>query len=143
MRMSRSTRLNGFTIVEVLVVILLISLLAAFIVPQYIGRAEEAKRQVTRARIALLENAVMMLYRDTGKYPQSSEGLAALVEPPQSMAGQWKGPYCKPSQIIDDWGNPFVYTCPGQKNPRSFDITSYGRDGRLGGEGDDADIVND
>lgn len=133
---------RGFTIVEVLVVILLIGLLAVFIVPPYINRAEQARRDLVPAQMAIIENALAMFYRDCGRYPEQAEKLDVLITSPQGLVGKWKGPYCKGSQLLDPWGNPLVYQRPGTKN-RTYDIISYGRDGQPAGEGENADIYND
>ena len=135
-------RHGGFTIVEVLVVILLIGLLAVFIVPPYINRAEQARRDLVRPQMAILENALAMFYRDCGRYPEQAEKVDVLVTSPQGLVGKWKGPYCKESQLLDPWGNPFVYQRPGTKN-RTYDLISYGKDGQQAGEGENADIYND
>lgn len=136
-------RREGFTIIEVLVVILLISLMAVLVVPQYLGRAEEAKRHVAVSQIAQLESHVQAFFWDCGRYPEQGEGLKALRNPPANLAEKWRGPYCKESLLIDPWGNPFVYIKPGQKNPNSFDIVSYAADGKPGGDGNNQDIYND
>ena len=132
---------KGFTIVEVLVVILLISILAVFVVPQYLNRVEGAKRKATRSQIALLEQHVNAFLMDCGRYPDQAEGLQALRTAPAGLAGKWRGAYAKESQLIDPWGNAFIYVKPGNKNPSGFDIVSYGSDGQSGPEGDD--IFND
>ena len=132
---------NGFTIVEVLVVILLIGLLAVFVVPPYINRAEKAKHDITKTRIAIIENSLGAFNLDCGRYPTQAEGLGALITAPQGLAGKWKGPYCKESQLKDPWNNPLQYARPGTKNS-SFDLFSYGRDGQSGGEEEDADVYN-
>lgn len=132
---------NGFTIVEILVVILLIGLLAVFVVPPYIGRSEKAKHDIAKSRIAIIENSLGAFNLDCGRYPNVAEGLESLLKEPQGLADKWKGPYCKESQLLDSWGNPLVYIRPGTTGSQ-FDIISYGRDGKSGGEGEDADIVN-
>jgi general secretion pathway protein G len=134
---------GAFTIVEVLVVIMLIGLLAVFVVPRYLERAQSAKRNVAKAQLADLEKAISMFYMDCGRYPDTSDGgLQSLLKAPSSLTEKWHGPYTKESQLVDPWGRPIVYAKPGVKNPDSYDILSYGKDGQPGGEGDNADIYN-
>ncbi len=141
--MANPTNKKGFTIIEVLVVILLISLLAAFIVPQYIGKAEAAKPKIAKAGIAMLELHLSAFMLDCGRYPQPSEWPTALRSPPPGLVEKWKGPYGKESHLLDPWSHPYQYVLPGKKNPQGFDIVSYGADGKPGGEAENADIYND
>jgi len=134
---------QAFTIIEILAVILLISLLAVFVVPQYLSRVEGAKHKAAKAQISLIEQHLSAFYLDCGRYPDSSEGLGALLKAPANLTAQWKGPYGKESHFVDPWNRPFVYQKPGTKNPASFDIISYGNDGQPGGENENADIYND
>ncbi len=134
---------SGFTIVEVLVVILLIGLLAVFMVPRYLKKAEQSKVIIAKAQLATIEQDLAGFMFDCGRYPTQAEGLDALQVAPSSLVGKWKGPYGKKNDIIDPWGNKFVYRNPGQKNPNGFDLFSYGADGQEGGQGNNADIYND
>jgi general secretion pathway protein G len=134
---------GGFTIIEILVVILLISLLAGLIVPKFINRIEPAKQKIAKTQIAKIESTLSGFLLDCGRYPDQSEGLKALVTCPPGLSDRWKGPYCKESELLDPWGKPFQYAKPGSKNPTSFDIFSYGTDGQPGGDGDNQDIYND
>jgi general secretion pathway protein G len=143
LRVAAGSTPGGFTIVEVLVVILLISMLAVFIVPQYLNRVEGAKHKAAKAQIAKIELSLGAFLMDCGRYPEQSEGLQALLTCPSGLNDRWKGPYCKESQLLDPWGRPFQYIKPGVKTPSSFDIISYGTDGQPGGEGDNQDIYND
>jgi len=131
---------RGFTIIEVLVVILLISVLAVFMVPRYLDRVEGAKYKAAKSQIALLEQNLSAYYMDCGSYPAD---LAALRSAPASLTGKWHGPYGKESDFVDPWGNAFKYVFPGTKNPSSFDIVCYGSDGQPGGDEYAADITND
>ena len=140
---AQLSRRNGFTIVEVLVVILLISLLAVLLVPRFIETVPEAKRKIAKAQIATVEQLLSQFMIHCGRYPTQAEGLNALRTAPAGLGEKWKGPYGKESDLKDPWGNPFAYKKPGSKNPNSFDIISYGTDGQQGGEGDNADIFND
>ncbi|MBN1766546.1 MAG: type II secretion system major pseudopilin GspG [Sedimentisphaerales bacterium] len=134
---------TGFTIVEVLVVILLISMLAVFMVPRYLERAEMAKGKSAKPKIAILEVNLGMFMTDCGRYPTQSEGLEALQSAPAGLSEKWRGPYGKHDDLLDPWGNQFIYVYPGTKNPNTFDIISYGKDGQIGGEDENADIYND
>lgn len=134
---------KGFTIVEILVVIILISLIATVIVPKMFKGIGEQKARLTKAKMATLETAVQRFYLDCERYPDDSEGLEALLTPPSGLEDFWKGPYLKASDLLDAWKNPYIYVANGTINPGSFDLISYGADGVEGGEGDNADIVND
>ena len=131
---------RAFTLVEVLVVIVLLGLLAVFVVPQYIQKVGPAKQTVARTQIAVLENHLAMFFADVGRYPTQAEGLDVLVSAPG--LAKWKGSYCKASQLIDPWGNPYEYKRPGVHN-QDFDIVSLGEDGQPGGDGVNTDIIND
>jgi len=132
---------RAFTLVEILVVIVLIGILAVFVAPKFLSQAGPAKQKVAKSQIAMLENSVLMFRENVGRYPEQSEGLQALVTAPAGET-RWLGPYCKPSQLKDPWGNPLDYKRPGTKN-QEFDIISYGEDGKPEGEGLNADIYND
>jgi general secretion pathway protein G len=139
----RQAAAGAFTIIEILVVILLISLLAGLIVPKLLSRVEPAKQKLAKAQIAKLELTLGAFLYDCGRYPDQNEGLKALTVCPPGLSDRWKGPYCKDSELLDPWGRPFQYAKPGTKNPTSFDIVSYGTDGQPGGDGDNQDIYND
>lgn len=134
---------RGFTIVEVLVVILLIGLLAVFIVPSYLNRVDKAKKDIARTQIDQLTQQVEQFALDCQRYPEASEGLKALLEAPPGLKDKWAGPYAKDKQLMDPWGRALIYLRPGTKNTKSFDIVSYGKDGQPGGEEYNADIVNE
>jgi len=139
----KKTKKYGFTIVEVLVVVLLISLLAVLLVPKFIGSVPTAQRKIAKAQIATIEQLLSGFLLSCGRYPTQVEGLQALLTAPTGLSDKWKGPYGKESDLKDPWGNPFDYKNPGTKNPTSYDIISYGMDGKPGGDGDNADIYND
>jgi general secretion pathway protein G len=134
---------KGFTIVELLVVVLIISMLAAFVVPKMLQSLPEAKRKVAKAKMGIIEGAIGRFYFDCGRYPDDTEGLGALLKPPTELEEKWKGPYCKKSDIEDPWGTFYMYASEGERNPGSFDLVSLGADGKEGGEGDNEDIFND
>jgi general secretion pathway protein G len=136
-------RKNGFTIVEILVVIILISLIATLIAPRMFKSLGQQKAKLTKAKMATLENAVNRFYLDCDRYPDDSEGLEAMLVCPSGLEDKWKGPYLKKSDLLDAWGNPYIYRAAGEVNQGSYDLISYGADGVEGGEGDNADIYND
>ncbi len=142
LRSQRTTphRRNGFTLVELLVVLVILGLIAGFAAPrvmQYLGGAKTDAAAIQLEKLA----AVLDLYRlDMGRYPSEQEGLLALIEPP-TEAESWNGPYLRKSDaIIDPWGTPYAYRQPGTNG--AFDLYSLGADGREGGEDEDKDITN-
>ncbi len=134
---------RGFTLIELMVVVVILGILAGLIIPKIMGRPEEAKRLKARMQIEQLEQSIKLYYLDNGEYPTTEQGLNALVEKPatEPVPKRWKeGGYLEKKKIpLDPWGNPFVYVSPGVHN-KDFDLVSYGADGVEGGEGKDADI---
>jgi general secretion pathway protein G len=128
---------QGFTLLELLVVIVIIGLLAGYVAPRYFAQVGRSEIQVAKAQIESLEKALDQYRLDMRRYPSAEEGLQALVAKPEN-APAWSGPYLKKSVPMDPWGRPYTYRTPGQKG--EFDLFSYGRDGKPGGSGDDADI---
>jgi len=130
----------GFTLLEIMVVIVILGLLAALVVPKLIGRTEEAKRTQTRIQIKNLEQALQLFKLDNGFYPGTEQGIEALVRAPE--IGRVPKNYRKGGYLDrvpkDPWGNVYVYVSPGTQG--DYDISSYGADGVAGGEGEDADI---
>lgn len=143
--MKRSNRnRKAFTLVELLVVVLIISMLAAFVAPRMFSGIGKTKADLSKAKMAIIENALARFFIDCGRYPDDSEGLQALITPPADMEeGKWNGPYLKVSDLVDLWNNPYIYRAEGEFNVGSFDLVSLGADGAEGGEGDNADIVNE
>ena len=129
---------RGFTLLELLVVVAIIGLLAGFVAPRYFGQIGKSEVNAARAQIDALEKALDQYRLDTGRYPPGELGLAALVERPQNEP-KWNGPYLKKAVPNDPWGRPYVYRAPGEKG--EFDLISFGRDGKAGGNGEDADIT--
>ncbi len=130
---------SGFTLVELLVVMIIIGLLAALVGPRFIRQEEKAKIKATKAQIELLGTALDTFRLDVGRYPSSEEGLQALRQNPGSLE-RWDGPYLKKEVPLDPWGKAYVYRSPGEHGP--YDILSYGADGVSGGEGDNRDITS-
>lgn len=142
--MKRTNRKRkAFTLVELLVVVLIISMLAAFVAPRMFRRIGETKGQLTKAKMATIESALGRFYIDCGRYPDDSEGLEALIIAPPDLEEKWSGPYVKQSELLDLWENPYIYFAEGELNPGMFDLKSYGADGMEGGEDDNEDIYND
>lgn len=131
---------DGFTLVELLVVLGIIALLAALVAPQVIRYLGSARTDAAKAQLKNLESAVELFYLDTGTYPSTESGLEALVIQPAGL-GSWKGPYLKKREALTDpWGKPYQYRTPGEHG--TIDVFTLGRDGREGGDGEDKDIVN-
>ncbi len=132
---------RGFTLIELMVVILILAILAALIVPRVVGRASDAKIAKATSDIAELHGLLEQFRLDTDRYPTTQEGLQALVVAPPNIKN-WKGPYSGKSIPNDPWGNPYYYEYPGANGKESFTLMSYGKDGAPGGEGEDADIAD-
>jgi len=136
---KRLQRERGFTLMEMIAVIIVIGLVAAFVAPRIIGQSDVARARLAVTGISDLGGKLELFKLDAGRYPNTSEGLKALVTNPGSTTN-WNGPYANEAQIKDPWGNPYTYTSPGQKGP--YEIKSLGADGKEGGEGPDKDITN-
>jgi general secretion pathway protein G len=131
-------RRSAFTLVEIMVVVIIIGVLAALIVPALFSRVGMAKSATATAKIAVLENAINLFATEYDRYP---EDLGELVERPQDVSDDvWSPPTVKRKDLNDPWGRPFVYRYPGEH--WAFDLSSYGKDGTPGGDGEDADITN-
>jgi general secretion pathway protein G len=144
MRRARVIRLlrdsRGFTLIEMIVVVIILGLLAGLVAPRLFGRVGQSKQVAARAQIELLGSALDQYSLDIGSYPPSTIGLEALIRNP-NVTG-WNGPYLKKNAIpLDPWGNPYNYKCcPGDHG--EYDLWSEGADGRPGGEGENADIAS-
>lgn len=128
---------RGFTLLELLVVMVIIGLLAAYVGPRYFNQLSKSEVKTARAQIVALSKALDTYRLDTGHYPSTEQGLQALNQAPADES-KWSGPYLQKAVPLDPWGKPYVYRYPGTKN--EFDLMSYGKDGQPGGEGDAADI---
>jgi len=135
---------KGFTLIEVLVVIFILSILAALVAPKIIGRTDDARIAEAKLQIKNFETALKLFKLDNGFYPSTEQGLEALIEKPtigRIPQNYREGGYLEQKKIpLDPWGNPYIYLCPGVHG--EYDIISYGADGKEGGEGKDADITN-
>lgn len=130
-------RVRGFTLLELLVVIVIIGLLAAYVGPRYFSQLGKSETGTAKAQIEALGRALDAYRLDTGHYPSTEQGLGVLVSRPGDDP-KWNGPYLQKSVPADPWGRPYIYRVPGQAG--DFDLLSLGRDGQSGGEGSDADV---
>ena len=131
----------GFTLLELLVVLVIIGLLAGLVGPQLFGRVDASKVQTADAQVRMLRSAVQTFRLDVGRLPTEEEGLSVLYRPPEDPQAQarWQGPYLDEDVPLDPWDNPYRYSIPG-RDGQPFALYSLGADGRPGGEGHDADI---
>jgi len=134
---------KGFTLIELMVVIVILGILAGLVLPRFMGRTEEARRTKARIQIENLEGALKLYKLDSGTYPTTEQGLDALVQKPTTgvIPKNWRdGGYLEKGKVpLDPWSNPYVYLSPGAKN-KDYDLKSLGADGEEGGEGDNQDI---
>jgi general secretion pathway protein G len=130
---------KGFTLIEIVIVVIIIGLLAALVGPRLFGKVSEAKLKTAKTQIELFGTALDAFRLDVGRYPTTEEGLKALREKP-SDTEMWKGPYLNKEIPLDPWGRPYVYKSPGDHG--EYDLISYGLDGAEGGEGENQDVVS-
>ena len=129
----------GFTLLELLVVIAIIGLLAGYVAPRYFSQIGKSEVGVAKAQIDAFDKALDQYRLDTGRYPTTEQGLAALNAQPANET-KWRGPYLKKAIPPDPWGNPYIYKQPGEHG--EYDLLSYGKDGTPGGSGEAADVTN-
>lgn len=131
----------GFTLIELLVVLTIIGLIVGLVGPRVLGYLAESRAKTAKLQIASFSASLDLFYLDTGRYPTTSEGLAALAERPADVT-VWNGPYLKGGRVpLDPWGNPYQFRSPVDHTP-PYEILSFGSDGREGGTGNAADISN-
>jgi len=139
---NNNKKMHGFTLIEIMVVIVILGILAGLIVPRIMGRPEEARRTKAALTLRSLDSALKLYKLDNGVYPTTEQGLEALIDKPETgtVPKNWReGGYLDSSKVPKDpWGNDYVYIQPGEHG--DYDLSSYGRDGEKGGEGDNADI---
>lgn len=131
-------RLSGFTLLELLVVLVIIGLLVGYVAPRFFSQVGKSEVKVARAQIKALEDALDQYRLDVGHYPTTEQGLAVLNAAPANEA-RWQGPYLRKAVPADPWGRPYVYQSPGASG--EYDLSSLGKDGQPGGEGEGADIT--
>ncbi len=141
--LGNRTRRSGFTLLELLIVVLIITILGGVVGLQLAGRPHEARVAAAKAQLGLFRSALQLYYMDQGHYPTMRQGLDALVREseiePRPRRFPSGGYLDRPEVPLDPWGNPYVYLIPGSRG-EPFEVLSYGRDGQPGGTGDDADI---
>jgi general secretion pathway protein G len=135
----RNLRAPGFTLLELLVVMVIIGLLAAYVGPQYFSQLGKSEVKAAQAQLSALQKALDTYRVDVGRYPTTEQGLAALNTRPQNEP-KWSGPYLQKAVPPDPWGRPYLYKSPGEHG--EYDLVSFGKDGQAGGTGDAVDITS-
>ena len=138
-RIPPHARAHGFTLLELLVVMVIIGMLAGFVAPKFFAQIGKSEVKTARAQLDALEKSLDQYRIDVGRYPTSEQGLSALNERPAGES-KWAGPYLKKGVPLDPWGKSYQYKFPGEHG--DFDLMSYGKDGQAGGTGEAEDIVN-
>jgi general secretion pathway protein G len=135
-----SQKQRGFTLLELLVVIVIIGLLAGLVAPRYFDQVGKSNTKVARAQVESLEKSLDQYRLDLGKYPSTEQGLLALFTKPAANADKWQGPYLKKAVPADPWGNAYQYKSPGEHG--EYDLYSLGADNQVGGTGEAADVTS-
>ncbi len=137
-------RQHGFTLIEILIVVVILGLLVAVVVPKILGRTDDARQTAAKVQVRNIEQAMHLYKLDTGLYPSTEQGLEALVSKP--TIGVIPRRYREGGYLakvpMDTWGHPFLYRSPGADGKREYELVSLGADGKPGGEGYDADLEN-
>ncbi len=136
---SKIKEKKGFTLIEMLVVIIIIGLLASLVAPKLFNKLASSKQKVAKAQIEMVGTALDAFRLDVGRYPTTQEGLQVLWKDPGNIK-KWDGPYLPKPIKEDPWGHPYIYKCPGEHGP--YDLYSLGADGKPGGTGENKDIVS-
>jgi general secretion pathway protein G len=139
MKMRKHRGERGFTLIEIMIVVIIIGLLAGLVGPRLFGKLTQAKQKAAKAQIELFGTALDALRLDVGRYPATEEGLKILREKPSGLEA-WKGPYLPKEIPMDPWGKPYIYKSPGEHG--EYDLLTYGLDGVEGGEGENQDVVS-
>ena len=140
---ARIGRRSGFTLIEILVVIVVIAILATLVAPNVFQHVGAAKSATAKSQIEMLGAALDAYRLDNGAYPTTQQGLGALWEKPTiDPPVNWRAPYLRKPVPMDPWGRAYLYMFPGQANPTGYDLISYGADGLPGGDGENADILS-
>jgi len=134
-----TTRERGFTLLELLVVLVIIGLLAGYVAPRYFSQVGKSEVKVAQAQMDAFDKALIQYRLDIGRFPTTEEGLDALVKKPANEP-KWNGPYLSKAVPNDPWSRPYLYKNPGEKG--DFDLITLGKDGKPGGTGEDADLTN-
>jgi general secretion pathway protein G len=140
-QMNRYRRVAGFTLIEMLVVLMIIGLLAGLVGPKLFGKVDSSRVQTAQTQVKMLKGALESMRLDIGRFPTTEEGLALLNTQPKDdkTRSLWRGPYLDEDVPPDPWGTPYQYSVPGSKG-QPFALYSFGADGKPGGEGTDADV---
>ena len=128
-------QVRGFTLIELLIVLVILGLLASLVAPKMFGKVDSSMRKTAETQMKLLEASLDTFRLDLGAYPESLQELVQSTKP------RWDGPYLPKDVPLDPWGNPYIYSVPDEDG-KPYKLMSYGKDGRQGGEGDDADIIH-
>jgi general secretion pathway protein G len=140
MKHAGMSKQSGFTLLELLVVVVIIGILVAYVAPRYFQQIGKSERTATLGQIDALHKAIDAYWLDMGHFPSTEQGLDALVTKPDNEV-KWNGPYLQKRPPLDPWGHPYVYRTPGTQG--DYDLISYGKDGKPGGEGENADLGMD
>ncbi|MGA2588234.1 MAG: type II secretion system major pseudopilin GspG [Candidatus Aminicenantales bacterium] len=139
MKKNNRALAKGFTLIEILIVVVIIGLLASLVGPSLFKKVGTSRQKTAMAQISMLETALKTFRLDVGRYPTTEEGMKALVTKPEGLRA-WDGPYLEKDLPFDPWGNLYLYKCPGEKS--EYEIVSFGADGKAGGEGENRDIFS-